>query len=76
MKIETKFGYYSKVYAMHNNKVYSFEVEKIEIYISPKSVGSAFSLLEIEVYYYDYQCRHSFNERDCYASKEELLATL
>ena len=76
MKIETKFDYFSKVYAMLDNKVYSFEVEKIEIYISPRTVGSAFSSLNIEVDYFDYQCHHRFNERDCYASKEELLASL
>lgn len=76
MKIETKFDYFSKVYTMLDNKVYSFEVEKIEIYISPKSVGSAFTPLCIEVDYFDYQCHHRFNEKDCYASKEELLASL
>ena len=41
MKIETKFDYFSKVYAMLDNKVYSFEVEKIEIYISPRAVHVA-----------------------------------
>lgn len=76
MKIETKFDYFSKVYTMLDNKVYTFEVEKIEIYISPRTVGSVFSSLEKEVYYSDYQCKHSFNESNCYASKEELLASL
>lgn len=76
MKIETKFDYFSKVYTMLDNKVYTFEVEKIEIYISPRTVGSVFSSLEKVVYYLDYQCKHSFIERDCYGSKEELLASL
>lgn len=76
MKIETKFDYFSKVYAMLDNKVYSFEVEKIEVSIPPNTVGSKFSALHIEVDYFDYQCHHRFNEKDCYASKEELLASL
>lgn len=76
MKIETKFDYFSKVYTMLDNKVYTFEVEKIEIYITPRTAGSAFSSLEKVVYYLDYQCKHSFIERDCYGSKEELLASL
>lgn len=76
MKIETKFNYFDKAYTMLDNKVYSFEVEQIEIYIRPKSVGDKFSPLKIEVRYFDYQCQHSFNESDCYASKEELLASL
>lgn len=76
MKIETKFDYFSKVYTMLDNKVYTFEVEKIEIYITPKSVGAICTPLEIAVIYFDYQCHHRFNEKDCYASKEELLASL
>lgn len=76
MKIETKFNYFNKVYTMLDNKVFSFVVEKIEIFISPKSEGSVFTPMIIEVRYFDYQCQHSFNERDCYASKEELLASL
>lgn len=76
MKIETKFNYLSTAYTMLDNKVYSFEVEKIEIDISPKSAGDRFSLLKIEVRYFDYQCKHSFNESECYASKEELIASL
>lgn len=76
MKVETKFGYFSKVYTMLNNKIYPFEVEKIEIYISPKSAGSEFSPLEFKVRYFDYQCKHSFYESDCYALKEELIASL
>lgn len=76
MTVETKFNYNSKVYAMLDNKVYSFEVEKIEIYVTPKSVGAICTPLEIAVIYYDYQCRHRFNEEDCYATKEELIASL
>lgn len=76
MKIETKFDYFSKVYTMLDNKIYPFEVEKMKIDISPKSVGSKFSPLEIKVRYFDYQCKHSFYESDCYASKEELIASL
>lgn len=76
MKIETKFDYFSKVYTMLDNKVYAFEVEKIDIYISPNTVGSKFPALNIEVDYFDYQCRNRFSEKDCYASKEELLASL
>lgn len=76
MKIETKFGYFSTVFTMLDNKVYSFDVEKIDIYISPKNPGDKFSPKKIEVAYYDYMCRNRFDEKDCYASKEELLASL
>ncbi len=76
MQIETKFNYYDKVYTMLYNKVYSFEVEKIEVYITPASVGAKFTSLKIEVVYYDYMCRNRFCESDCYVSKEELLASL
>lgn len=47
-----------------------------KVYITPRTAGSTFSSLEKVVYYLDYQCKHSFIERDCYASKEELLASL
>ena len=76
MKIETKFDYFSKVFTMLDNKVYSFEVEKIEIYISPINHGDKFSPKKIEIVYYDYMCRNRFDDKDCYASKEELLASL
>ncbi len=76
MKIETKFDYFTTVFTMLDNKVYSFDVEKIEIYISPKNNGDKFSPMEIAVVYYDYMCRNRFDEKDCYASKEELLASL
>lgn len=76
MKVETKFNYNSKVYTMLENKVYTFEVEKIEIYVTPESVGAICTPLKIEVIYYDYQCHHRFDEGDCYATKEELIASL
>ena len=53
MTIQIKFSYNSTVYTMLDNKVYSFEVEKIEIYITPKSVGAICTPLEIAVVYYD-----------------------
>lgn len=76
MTIQIKFSYNSTVYTMLDNKVYSFEVEKIDIYITPKSVGAICTPLEIAVVYYDYQCHHRFDEQDCYATKEELIASL
>lgn len=76
MTIQTKFSYNSKVYTMLDNKVYSFEVEKIEISITPKSPGAIYTPLEIGVCYFDYQSKHRFNEEDCYATKEELIASL
>lgn len=76
MKIETKFGYFSTAYTMLNNKVYSFQVERIEIYAYPKLEGDKFSPIEIKVAYFDYQCKHIFYEQDCFATKEELIASL
>lgn len=76
MKIETKFGYFSTAYTMLDNKVYSFQVERINIDIYPKSAGDKFSHLIFNVNYFDYQCKHVFDERDCFATKEELLASL
>ncbi len=76
MKIETKFGYFSTAYTLLDNKVYSFQVEKIDIYVYPKLDGDKFSQLIFDVNYYDYKCKHVFNERDCFATKEELLASL
>lgn len=76
MKIETKFDYFSTVFTMLDNKVYSFDVEGIDIYISPKDTGDKFSPMKIAVFYYDYMRRNRFDEKDCYASKEELLASL
>lgn len=76
MKIETKFNYFSKAFTMLDNKVYSFEVERIEVYIYPKNTGDKFSPMNIAVIYCDYMCRNRFDEKDCYATKEELLASL
>lgn len=76
MKIETKFNYYDKCYTMLDNKVYVFEVEQIDIRISPKLKGDKMSIMEINIIYFDYECKHWFNERNCFASKEELLASL
>lgn len=61
---------------MLDNKVYSFDVEKIDIYISPINHGDKLSPMKITVDYYDYMCRNRFDEKDCYATKEELLASL
>lgn len=76
MKIETKFGYYDKCYTMLDNKVYSFEIERIDITITPVHVGAKYTGLNRDIFYYDYQCKNRFSECDCYASKEELLASL
>lgn len=70
MKIETKFGYYDKCYTMLDNKVYTFEVEKIEVYVTPKSQGAKHTGLNVSVVYCDYMCRNRFRESDCYASKD------
>ncbi|WP_305156228.1 hypothetical protein [uncultured Muribaculum sp.] len=69
-------NYFSKVFTMLDNKVYSFDVEKIDIYISPINHGDKLSPMKITVDYYDYMCRNRFDEKDCYATKEELLASL
>lgn len=76
MKIETKFSYNDTVYAMSDNKVYSFNVERIEVTVTPKEPGAAFTGKNVDVVYFDYQCKRHFKEADCYSTKEELLASL
>ena len=76
MTIETKFNYYDKCFTMLDNKVYTFEIERIDIIVTPVHAGARHTGLNRDINYYDYQCKHRFNERDCYATKEELLASL
>lgn len=76
MKIETKFGYLDKCYTMLDNKVYTFEVETIDVCIRSKLQGATHTGFDVSVVYYDHMCKNRFHECDCYASKEELLASL
>ena len=69
MKIETKFSIGDKVYTMRQNEVYSFYIERIEAIVTPRDRDRV-------TFIYDSECKHIFNESACYASKEELLASL
>lgn len=71
MKIETKFSIGDSVWVMKENKPYEFFVTQIAIHSWTIPMGGC----NTAVHYID--SRHDkYSESACYASKEELLASL
>lgn len=72
MEIKTKFDLWQEVFFLHNNKVHSFQIDSISV----KAIALGGGEKEIEISYKLCGLTDSFNEKDLFATKEELLKSL
>lgn len=70
MNIETQYNINSKVYFLHNNKVWEGTVKKITITVENNSLA-----INYKVQYNDWKYK-SLKENQAYNSKQELLDSL
>lgn len=76
MKIETKFSINDTVWVIKDNKPHSICIYGIRVNVSAHPTGCYGTDISQNVNYFDFGNRESVNESDCYATKEELLASL
>jgi hypothetical protein len=76
MKIETKFNINDTVWIMKGNKPYSICIYNIHVIVSAYPTDYYGTGIKQNVTYSDFGNHVSVNESDCYATKEELLASL
>ncbi len=76
MKIETKFSINDTVWVMKNNKPHSICIYGIRVNVSAYPTGCYGIGISQNVSYFDFGNHESVNESDCFATKEELLASL
>ena len=67
MEIRTKLSLGDRAYVLYHNTVYSFIINSISI--------KANFHMPPTIFYFD-GIGHSWQEKDCFATKEELLKTL
>lgn len=72
MEIKTKFDLWQKVFFLHNNKVHSFQIDSISVRVIALGGGEE----EIAISYKLCGLTDSFDEKDLFATKEELLKSL
>lgn len=72
MKLETKFNLRKKVYFMWGNKVQSLQIDSISV----KAIALGGGEEEIEISYKLCGLTDSFEEKNLFATKEELLNSL
>lgn len=72
MEIKTKYDLWQEVFFLHNNKVHSFQIDSISV----KVIALGGSEEEIEISYKLCGSTDSFDEKDLFATKEELLKSL
>lgn len=76
MKVETKFSINDTVWVMKDNKPHSICIYGIRINVSAYPTGSYGIGISQNITYFDFGNHESVSESDCFASKEELLASL
>lgn len=76
MKIETKFSINDTVWVMKDNKSYSICIYNIRVNISAYSMDYYSTGISKSVTYSDFGNHVNVVESDCYATKEELVASL
>lgn len=77
MKIETKFSIGDTVWFMKDNKPRSFTVNSINVNIYDTPTGCNYGVERIKsVRYSDFGEHQTQFESDCFATKEELIASL
>lgn len=72
MEIKTKFNLRQKVYFMWSNKVHSLQIDSISV----KVIALGGEEKEIEISYKLCGLTDSFDEKEIFATKEELLKYL
>ena len=72
MKLETKFNLRQKVYFMYKNKVNSLQIDSIIVRV----IALGGSEEEIAISYKLCGSTDSFDEKELFATKEELLKSL
>lgn len=72
MEIKTKFNLRQKVYFMWGNKVQSLQIDSISV----KAIALGGGEEEIEISYKLCGLTDSFDEKNLFATKEELLKSL
>ena len=73
MEIKTKFDLWQEVFFLHNNKVHSFQIDSISVRVIALGGGEE----EIEIsYQLNGLTTDRFDEKDLFATKEELLKSL
>ncbi len=76
MKVETKFSINDTVWVMKYNKPHNICIWGIRINISAYPTDCYGIGVSQSIVYSNYGNHESVNESDCYATKEELLASL
>lgn len=72
MEIKTKFDLWQEVYFLYENKVHSFQIDSISVRVIALGGGEE----EIEISYKLCGLTDSFEEKNLFATKEELLKSL
>lgn len=72
MEIKTKYDLWQKVYLLQNNKVQSLQIDSISV----KAIALGGGEKEIEISYKLCGLTDSFDEKNLFATKEELLKSL
>jgi len=75
MQIETKYNLEDKVWCLSGDKVYQLAIIKIEITIRKDNTWIMYELIEKPNYPGRFYMS-SVNEKFCFSTKEELLASL
>lgn len=76
MKIETKFSINDTVWVMQDNKPHSICIYGIRVNVSAYPTDYYGIGISQNVTYFDFGNHESVNESDCFATKEELIASL
>lgn len=76
MRVETKFNINDTVWIMKDNKSYSFGIWGISIHVSAYPTDYYGMGVSQSITYSDFGNHVSVKESNCFASKEELLASL
>ena len=72
MELKTKYNLWQKVYLLQNNKVQILQIDSISVKAIALGVGEK----EIEISYKLNGLTDSFDEKELFATKEELLKSL
>lgn len=76
MDIKTKFQLNQDVWMMKDNKPYSFKIFDIIAHVNMRDVGNYCSVIDTTIKYIGYSGHPEVYEDNCFASKEELIASL
>lgn len=73
MTIETKFKPTDKVFVLDCNKIWQREIIVIEIWVNDRQTGITYRMKQTDEHE---KCMRDFDEKKCFASKQELIESL